>query len=195
MGIQQLIAEIRALLTDTFSQVDTWFDEPANLRSYVPADQGWSINEVLTHIGLTNHFLLILIEKGVAKATLNTRGLDLATELAHYQFQREKLDAIGVLHSFAWVRPEHMEPRTATLPPPLAAVRQQLHDQVAQALACLDQLPNGEGVLYQTTMSVNGLGKINVYEYCYFLAQHARRHLMQMQGNATEFATLGVAAA
>src|SRR4051812_631263 len=109
MEIQPLIAEIRALLTNSFAQVDAWFDQPADLRGYVPADQGWSIDEVLTHIGLTNHFLLILIEKATAKARLNTRGLDLATELAHYQFQREKLDAIGVLHSFAWVRPEHME--------------------------------------------------------------------------------------
>jgi hypothetical protein len=37
-------------------------------------------------------------------------------------------------------------------------------------------------------MSVNNLGKLNVYEYVYFLAQHARRHLTQMQDNAAEFA-------
>jgi hypothetical protein len=61
----------------------------------------------------------------------------------------------------------------------LPAIRQQLRDQLAQALGYL---------LYQTTMSVNNLGKLNVYEYVYFLAQHARRHLTQMQDNAAEFA-------
>ncbi|MFD2784716.1 hypothetical protein [Hymenobacter rubripertinctus] len=37
-------------------------------------------------------------------------------------------------------------------------------------------------------MSVNGLGKIDVYEYRYFLAQHGQRHLTQLSQNAAEFA-------
>ena len=189
MSIESSIADIKAFVTDTFGLVDSWFDVSAALRSFQPADGGWTIDEILTHIGLTNHFLLILIEKGKAKALLNSRGLDLAAELARYQFQPEKLTPIGVLHSFDWMRPEHMEPRNAVQP--LAAVRQQLHGQLAQVLACLDQLPNGEGVLYQTTMSVNGSGKLNVYEYAYFLAQHARRHLSQMQENKAEFLAAG----
>jgi hypothetical protein len=69
-------------------------------------------------------------------------------------------------------------------------VRQQLHDQLVQALGCLDRLPAGQGVLHQTTMSVNNLGKLNVYEYLYFLAQHARRHVRQLQENAAELAVL-----
>ena len=185
MEAPDLLAAVRASLLDAFAQVDIWFDQPAALRSHLPADQGWTVDEVLDHIGLTNHFLLILIEKGVTKALANREGLNLAAELARYQFEPAKLAAIGTLHAFDWVRPAHMEPRTA--PRPLPAVRQQLHGQLAQALACLDRLPHGEGVLYHTTMTVNGLGKLNVYEYLYFLAQHARRHLTQMQENATEF--------
>jgi hypothetical protein len=127
-----------------------------------------------------------LIEKGTAKALANTQGRALAIELEAYEFPREKLAAIGVLHAFAWVRPEHMEPYLNQLP--LPAIRQQLRDQLAQALGYLYQLPNGEGLLYKTTMSVNDLGKLNVYEYVYFLTQHARRHLTQMQDNAAEFA-------
>jgi hypothetical protein len=30
-------------------------------------------------------------------------------------------------------------------------------------------------------MSVNDLGKIDLYQWLYFLAQHARRHVQQMQ--------------
>jgi hypothetical protein len=141
---------------------------------------------VLAHIGLTNHYLLILIQKGTAKALANTQSRELAAELATYQFPREKLAAIRVLHGFPWARPDHMEPHLNQLP--LPAIRQQLRNQLSQALGYLNQLPNGEGLLYQTTMSVNELGKLNVYEYTYFLAQHARRHLTQMQENASEFA-------
>jgi hypothetical protein len=39
-------------------------------------------------------------------------------------------------------------------------------------------------------MSVNGLGKLNVYEYIYFLAQHGRRHSTQMEKNELEFNSL-----
>jgi len=191
MEIHGLLADLRSFVTDTFAQIDTWFDQPADLRAFSPADGGWTTDEVLIHIGLTNHYLLILIEKGTAKALANTQGIDLAAELARYQFPHAKLAAIGTLHAFDWVRPAHMEPRDH--PQPLPAVRQQLRTQVAQTLACLDRLPNGEGVLYHTTMTVNGLGKINVYEYIYFLAQHARRHLTQMQDNAAEYVAAGIA--
>ena len=185
MAIASLLDKLKSYLTDTFVLVDQWFDQPAAVRAYRPVDLGWTTEEVLAHIGLTNHYLLILIQKGTTKALINTQGRDLAAELANYRFPREKLAAIGVLRAFTWVRPAHMEPHHNPLP--LPAIRQQLRAQLAEALGYLDQLPNGEGLLYQTTMSVNDIGKLNVYEYCYFLAQHARRHLTQMQENAEEF--------
>lgn len=185
MNIALFLHELKADLRATFALVDRWFDQPASLLTYLPDDQGWTIDEILNHLGLTNHYLLILIEKGATKGLANVQGRDLPMELACYQFPREKLAAIGALHAFPWSRPEHMEPRTHPRPQPV--VRQQLHDQLTQLLTCLDQLAHGEGLLYQTTMSVNGLGKLNVYEYVYFLAQHARRHLTQMQHNETEW--------
>jgi hypothetical protein len=191
MPIASLLPELSSYLTDTFALVDQWFDQPAAVREYRPADLGWTTNEVLAHIALTNHYLLVLIQKGTTKALANMQGRDLAAELATYQFPREKLAAIGVLHGFEWIRPDHMQPRLHKLP--LPAIRQQLRDQLTQALGYLDQLPSGEGLLYQTTMSVNDLGKLNVYEYSYFLAQHARRHLTQMQENAAEFAAAALA--
>jgi hypothetical protein len=36
-------------------------------------------------------------------------------------------------------------------------------------------------------MSVNDLGKIDLYQWLYFLGQHARRHLQQMQEVEREF--------
>jgi hypothetical protein len=184
MDISALIVNIRTLLQNTFAAVDGWFDKPSALRVYSPNNGGWSIDLILEHIGLTNHFLLILIDKGTQKALNKSAQVDLQEVLATYSFQQEKLDQIGVHLSFPWARPEHMEPSGHKS---LIEVRQQLQAQLQQCLDTLDRLKNGEGVLYQTTMTVNDLGKIDVYQYLYFLAQHAKRHVGQMEKVELEF--------
>jgi hypothetical protein len=40
MYIASLLAELKAYLTDMFALVDQWFDQPAALRAYRPADLG-----------------------------------------------------------------------------------------------------------------------------------------------------------
>ncbi len=184
MHIQTIISDIRTYLVGTFSTIDTWFDKDAELRNFKPVNGGWTINEILEHIGLTNHFLLILIDKGANKALQNVHRLDLQTELQNHVFHYNKLAEVGLHQSFTWIRPEHMEP---TNKKPLGEIRHQLKEQVNRCLGNLDKLKNGEGVLYKTTMTVNDLGKINVYEYIYFLAQHGQRHLTQMQKNEAAF--------
>jgi DinB superfamily len=184
MDISALISGIRTLLQHTFTSVDEWFDKPSALRGYSPKNGGWSIDLILEHIGLTNHFLLILIDKGAQKALNKSIQLDLNEALSTYNFQQEKLDQVGVHLSFPWVRPEHMEPLGHKTP---AEVRQQLQTQLQQCLNTIDRLKKGEGVLYRTTMTVNDLGKIDVYQYLYFLAQHAKRHVGQMEKVELEY--------
>ncbi|WP_223878122.1 DinB family protein [Chryseobacterium vrystaatense] len=58
--------------------------------------------------------------------------------------------------------------------------------QYHQCLEYLELMKNGEGLLCKTTMTVSELGKINVYEYIYFLSLHSRRHLTQMKNNESE---------
>ena len=77
-----------------------------------------------------------------------------------------------------------MEPTGVPSP---AEVRARLRGQVVECLDLLGQLGQGEGALCRVRMSVNGLGKIDLYQWLYFLAQHARRHLQQMQAVAQEF--------
>jgi DinB superfamily len=189
--IRPIINSIRQALDEAFARLDEWFEHPAAERQYRPQNGGWTIDEVLEHVGLTNHFLLILIDKGAVKARKNQAGLDLATELQGYQFADPRLDEIGLHRSFEWIRPAHMEPTGAK---PLAEVRRQLREQRAHCHRVLDELPNGEGVLYRTTMSVNDLGKIDVYQYVYFLARHAERHLTQLARIQAEYAGPGGAA-
>ena len=65
---QQTIAAVRALLIEVFDAVDAWFDEPAEVRAFRPQDGGWSVDEVLEHVTLTNHYLLLVIRKGCDRA-------------------------------------------------------------------------------------------------------------------------------
>lgn len=183
-NIKEIIIEISTFLTTTFEKIDGWFDKAVELRNYKPSDGGWTIDQILEHIGLTNHFLLILINKGTNKALANISNEDLESVLSGYIFHRDKLTEVGLHKSFDWIRPEHMEPKADKT---LVEVRQQLKNQVRECLDNLERLKNGEGVLYKTTMSVNDLGKIDVYEYIYFLAQHGQRHITQMEKNEVEY--------
>ncbi|MBK9194391.1 MAG: hypothetical protein IPO17_05245 [Flavobacteriales bacterium] len=68
------------------------------------------MDQILEHISLTNHFLLILIDKGATKAQRQAGTMDLAELLASYRPQQDKLTEVGLHRSFPWIRPEHMEP-------------------------------------------------------------------------------------
>jgi len=186
MQIQNIIGEIRQTLVYVFDEIDTWFEKPEEVRMYQPQTGGWTIDQILEHISLTSHFLLILIDKGARKALDNRHKANLEAELAKYIFERDKLDEIGIHQSFEWIRPEHMEPAGQKTP---AEIRYLIREQRQRCLNHLDQVPDGEGILYKTTMTVNNPGKIDVYEYIYFLAKHAERHITQMQRNEREYLT------
>lgn len=137
----------------------------------------------LEHIYLTNFYLLILIEKGSKKAMRNYLNLDLNSEIKNYSFDKEKFEEVGEHGTFEWIRPEHMEPKGVLNS---TEIRNLIILQYHQCLEYLELMKNGEGLLCKTTMTVNELGKINMYEYIYFLSLHSRRHLTQMKNNESE---------
>ena len=184
MNLSAYLLGIQTHLLQTHAHVLRWFEEDAYIRNYRPKDGGWSINEILEHIWLTSHFLLKLIDKGTDKALRNVNDLSLEQALDEATFNLDHLDAIGAHKSFDWIRPEHMEPRGIL---DSTTVQQSLIDQLNHCLSQVLLLKNGEGLLYSTTMTVNGLGRLNVYEYIYFLSKHAERHLQQMAENREEF--------
>lgn len=181
--LKGLISELELEVAYTSSNLKNYLNKKIEVLQYKPISGGWSNEQILEHIGLTSHFLLILIDKMSKKALLNSTKFYLEQGIKEYEFNYEKLSEIGKHGSFEWIRPEHMEPKGL----PLEEVRVQLEDQFNQCLHYLDLLKNGEGVMYKIMMSVNGLGKISVYEYIYFLVQHANRHITQMDKNISEF--------
>jgi hypothetical protein len=182
--IKDLVGKIRNELITAFAETKNWFDGDNSLLDYIPQNGGWTIRQVLEHISLTNHYLLILIRKGTYRAIENARKTDYNDLLAGYDLDWEKLDAIGKHGSFQWNRPVHMEPTGVITSD---EVKIKLDDQLKECLDYLGQIPNGEGILYKTMMSVNGLGKIDVYHYILFLGQHTRRHITQMESIKIEF--------
>ena len=47
---------------NTHSNIFHWFDIEDEIKNYRPLDKGWTIAEILEHIALTSHFLMILID-------------------------------------------------------------------------------------------------------------------------------------
>ncbi|KAA0126193.1 DinB family protein [Chryseobacterium sp. SN22] len=186
MDIFRFIQEIKTHLQLSFDEVDRWFEKKRRTLDHQPSNGGWTVRQILEHIYLTNFYLLILIEKGAKKALRNYSTPDLAVEIRNYVFDREKFEEVGEYGAFEWIRPEHMEPKGEM---ELHEIRSLISMQYHQCLIYLDRMKNGEGLLCRTTMTVNGLGKINVYEYIYFLSLHAKRHLTQMKNNESELNT------
>lgn len=183
MDILKFIQEIKNHLQLSFDEVDGWFEKDRKTLDHQPLNGGWTVRQILEHIYLTNFYLLILIEKGSKKALRNSGSPNLDVEIRNYVFDREKFEKIGKYGAFEWIRPGHMEPKGNM---ELHEVRSLISMQHQQCLIYLERMKNGEGLLYKTTMTVNGLGKINVYEYIYFLSLHAGRHLTQMKNNESE---------
>ncbi|WP_046213543.1 DinB family protein [Paenibacillus wulumuqiensis] len=183
MEITQTIDRINRELSQTLLEYNTWFNEEIHVLQFKP-HTGWSIEQILEHVTLTNHFLLILIRKGTSKAIELSRKTDLEEALKSYTPNLDQLDAIAQHQSFPWIRPEHMEPPGEM---PLPEVKTLLAHQFDECKLALREMSHGEGILYQTTMTVNQLGKIDVYQYIYFLCQHAKRHLTQMQKVKEEY--------
>jgi hypothetical protein len=178
MSITPIVNKIKADMLDVSGKLDHWFDVDEALLNHKPADGGWSVREILEHISLTNHFLLLIIRKLAAKSIERSQREDYLSMLDGYQFDWEKLEMIGRPGAFGWQRPEHMQPTGNAC---LEDVRATLKLQQGECMDLLDQLKRGQGILYRIRMSVNDLGKIDVYHYICFLVQHMKRHIVQME--------------
>jgi hypothetical protein len=177
MTIQSTILKIYRELISAFAILDGYFDSDDKFL-YDKTANRWNVAQILEHVMLTNQYLLILIEKGAARALTLAQHNQGYTEAGKgYELETPSLLAVGVHKSFEWENPAHMEP---TCSRPLNEIRIELRDQLHQCLCLLDSLRNGEGVLYKMTMTVNNLGKLDVYQYIYFLALHVKRHLAQL---------------
>jgi hypothetical protein len=175
----ETVRKVSRTVDDAFTAIYPWFRQAPEVLNYRPKDQGWTIAEILEHITLTSHFLLIVASNGCAKALKRAQSQSIKDS----ESDLSKLAVIADRGKFPWIRPEHMEPQGKVLSEILIVMRSQ-HEQ---CLGLLKKLKNGEGSLFQAGMSVNHLGRIDLYQWIYFIAQHAKRHIGQMNENLEEF--------
>ena len=171
-AIPPTIAAVRRALDQTFARLDAWCGLPAERLHHRPIyPQAWTAAEHLEHVTLVNHYLLLTIGKGVATALRRARS---PLPVPAGESDLARLAPIADPDAFPWEPPEHMIP-TGTKPPP--EVRELLADQRGQCLKLLERMANGEGMLCTFRMSVYGLGRLDMYQWLYFLAQHGGWHL------------------
>jgi hypothetical protein len=174
---RETIATVRVTLTSIFAEVDAWFDRSGDVRAFRPPDGGWTVDEVLEHVTLTNRYLLLVIRKSTGKALARAaRG----EPVVEGESDLRRLEPIGVRGSFRWPRPDHMVPAGGVS---AEEVRSLMRDQVREGLDLLGRLGGGEGSLHRVRMSVDDSGRLDVYQWLQFLTLHPHRHLAQMAAN------------
>ena len=165
--------KVRAALVQMFSDLDGWFAGPPHGLGGRPGYPGaWSAVEHMEHVSLVNHFLLLTIAKGCAKALKRAAG---CSPLSQNESDLVPLFPLADPDAFPWSPPAHMVPAGGSEPAELRAL---LRAQCRQCLELLAAMPAGEGRLCTIRMSVHDLGRLDMYQWLYFLAQHGRYHLV-----------------
>lgn len=174
MRYQKTILRVRSDLIEVFDLLDTYFDLPQKMRHQQPASNGWSIDEILEHITLTNHFLMITLKNSRDKVLRRAKTQPIRDD----ESDLNNIQIISDPDAFDWIRPEHMEPtRTKSV----IEIHEIMKQQSQECLMILDQIDDGEGSLHRVRMSVQDLGKLDMYQWLYFLVQHAKRHTVEIE--------------
>lgn len=177
---QVVTAQVAAALKEVFAGADRYFDQSTDrLQARPDCPEGWSVAEHLEHLRLVNHFLLLTIGKGCRKALQRAAR----QPLPEGESDLSALAPIADPAAFEWLPPMHM------LPGPvgdLGELRAALHSQLGHCLELLESIAKGEGRLCTISMSVHRLGRLDMYQWLYFLAQHVRYHLNLLDRRRTE---------
>jgi hypothetical protein len=165
------IDAVHTALDEVFSRLDSLCARSVDDLYHRPAcPEAWTVAEHLEHVSLVNHFLLLTIGKGVAAALRRAR----TQPIPPVESGLLRLAPIADPAAFPWEPPGHMIPSGTK---PVAEVRALLNAQHTQCRGLLEQMGGGEGRLCSFRMSVYNLGKMDMYQWLYFLAQHGFWHL------------------
>ena len=174
MSHEATVARVSSALEEVAAELDRWCTEPTERLARRLAPEAWSGSEVLEHLTLANRYLLLTLEKHTVRAARRARSAVVTAGESDLQ----RLARIGERASFPWHRPGHMAPTGAVTP---AEARAELARQFSAVRAHLDALANGAGTLARVRMRVDELGPLDLYQWIYFLVQHARRHVAQLE--------------
>lgn len=171
MTIPETVERVSVALNEAFSSLDDCFELPSEYLCFRPDyPDAWTILMHLEHVALANQFLLLTIKKGCRTALRRAQTAAPPEE----ESDLDLLAPIAVPGAFDWAPPAHMVPRGLRA---AAEIREELGRQREECLALVKGMTRGEGRLYRVGMSVNRSGRLDMYQWLYFLAQHIRYHL------------------
>jgi hypothetical protein len=180
MPAEKTVNVLRTEIKIVFALLDRWCECPPETLAIVPQDVGWSIKLIIEHISIVNRYLLMTLDKGVEKtARRAARGVPIPDGESDLNIFGEIADP----DAFDWQPPRHMVP-TGVLP--VEEARSALARQRCDCLQLLERMENGEGFLHTVSMSVRDLGRLDLYQWLWFLLMHSRRHLAQMDRAVAE---------
>ena len=172
---EQAIDTRRASLREAFDLCRRYAAPDEPLWSTRPAPEAWSVREILEHVTLTNHYLLILVDKLSQRCRKRLARGDQPPTKASDVTALERISQ----REFAWPHPEHMTPSGTLAPEDLD---RQLCADRDRCLALLDEFPGGGGALHTIRMSVVD-ARLDLYQFLAVIDLHARRHLRQLEHN------------
>ncbi|MEM6673240.1 MAG: DinB family protein [Planctomycetota bacterium] len=150
-------------------------EAPLEALDRVPPTAGWTRHEVLEHVALTDHYLLILIDK-IADRT--RRRLERGDPWPVHGPSFAPLQRLASSER-DWEAPLHMVPSD---PAPPMEITRRLDLDRKRCLALLDEFPSGEGTLHRIRMSVvDGDDRLDLYQYLEIVRLHATRHVAQIE--------------
>lgn len=181
--MRHVVQIVKEALVANFQELDRYFEKDRVMLHFKPSREHWNVREVLEHVSLTNYFLLLIINKATRRALDRKQDGIMLHPPEGYHLKFKEIDVIGS-KSFGWINPDFLEPTGGKS---FEEIRRQLKQQFAQCMYNLSMLKNGEGQLVQIRMSVHHLGKLDIYQYIYFLTKHIERHIRQIQKLEQQF--------
>ena len=164
--IQEVVAELEAAQTEMHAALAA---VPADLRTRRPSEESWTIEEVVDHLMILEDSTGRLIG-GMLKqleGTTDTETDAIGPTLARFRVEQPltKLAA-----------PDRVKPTGVSL-------AEALEKQSASRARLIGSLKAGSGRALQTmTFPHPFLGDLNGYQWALLIAQHQRRHLVQIAG-------------
>jgi len=177
--------ELRDRLREVFRELESRLeDPPEELRRRVDA-RHWSTLEILEHVTIADHYLLILIEKIRDRSR---RRIAAGASWPSSPPRGDHLEAVATERT-PWPHPEHMRP-SGTME--VALIRERLRADLGRCEAILREMPEGEGTLHRIRMSrLAEDSRLELYQYVDFLGRHAQRHLAQIDDNRASSRCIG----
>ena len=168
---------IDAWLHGTYEALDAWCRADAALLWFQPGPGCWSGREILEHVHLTNHYLLVLADKIAERVERR------AARGEAWPLHPARVRDLDVILDGAWPHPEHMSPTGQT---GAAEVGAGLRKDLGRCAALLARFPEGEGTLHTIRFSVVER-RLDLAGVLVFAGFHARRHLAQLARNRAAY--------